>query len=297
MTTTEVENYPGFSDGIQGPELMDAMRTQAERFGAELIPDDVVEVDLRSEPKVVKTSDATYLGAHGHPGHRFAVADPGPGSEQRLFAHGVSACATCDGFFFRDQDIAVVGGGDSRDGGGDVPHPLRPQRHDRPPPRPAPRQRDHAAARVQQRQGPLPVEHGASKRCSARTRWRACACVTSSPASSATCPSAACSSRSGTTRAPTSSAARSTSTRAAMSSSTPPAPAPTSPACSPAVTSSTTPTGRPITAAGTGCAAALDAERWIAAQAERPMSRPRRRRGRRRPSAARRSRLPAPSVA
>jgi thioredoxin reductase (NADPH) len=92
---------------------MDAMRSQAERFGAELIPDDVVEVDLRSEPKVVKTSDATFLG------HTVILATGsqwrtlGLDSEQRLFAHGVSACATCDGFFFRDQDIAVVGGGDS----------------------------------------------------------------------------------------------------------------------------------------------------------------------------------------
>ena len=113
MTTTEVENYPGFAEGIQGPELMDAMRTQAERFGAELIPDDVVEVDLRAEPKVVKTSDATFYG------HTVILATGsqwrtlGLDSEQRLFAHGVSACATCDGFFFRDQDIVVVGGGDS----------------------------------------------------------------------------------------------------------------------------------------------------------------------------------------
>jgi thioredoxin reductase (NADPH) len=113
MTTTEVENYPGFADGIQGPELMDSMRTQAERFGAELIPDDVVEVDLRAEPKVVKTSDATFYGRTVILATGSQWRTLGLESEQRLFAHGVSACATCDGFFFRDQDIAVVGGGDS----------------------------------------------------------------------------------------------------------------------------------------------------------------------------------------
>ncbi len=113
MTTTEVENFPGFRDGIQGPELMDAMRAQAERFGADLIPDDVVEVDLRAEPKVVKTSDETYLARTVILATGSQWRTLGLESEQRLFAHGVSACATCDGFFFRDQDIAVVGGGDS----------------------------------------------------------------------------------------------------------------------------------------------------------------------------------------
>jgi thioredoxin reductase (NADPH) len=113
MTTTEVENYPGFPQGIQGPDLMDGMRTQAERFGAELIPDDAVEVDLQAEPKVVKTSDATYYGRTVILATGSQWRTLGLDSEQRLFAHGVSACATCDGFFFRDQDIVVVGGGDS----------------------------------------------------------------------------------------------------------------------------------------------------------------------------------------
>jgi thioredoxin reductase (NADPH) len=90
MQTTDVENYPGFPDGIMGPELMDSMRKQAERFGAELVADDVIAVDLTANPKVVKTDSEKVLGGHG-----------------------VSWCATCDGFFFRGHDIAVIGGGDS----------------------------------------------------------------------------------------------------------------------------------------------------------------------------------------
>jgi thioredoxin reductase (NADPH) len=113
MTTTEVENFPGFRDGIQGPQLMDDMRTQAERFGAELVPRDVSEVDLTATPKVVKVGDEVHLA------HAVIVATGskyrylGLDNETRLLGRGVSACATCDGFFFRDQDIVVVGGGDS----------------------------------------------------------------------------------------------------------------------------------------------------------------------------------------
>ncbi len=113
MTTTEVENFPGFPEGIQGPQLMDDMRTQAERFGAELVPSDVTEVDLTANPKVVKVGTETHLA------HAVIVATGskyrylGLENEARLLGHGVSACATCDGFFFRDQDIVVVGGGDS----------------------------------------------------------------------------------------------------------------------------------------------------------------------------------------
>jgi thioredoxin reductase (NADPH) len=113
MNTTEVENFPGFRDGIQGPQLMDEMRAQAERFGAELVADDVVEVDLTGDVKVVRTADATYTAtavilAMGSGYRRLGLAD-----EDRLSGHGVSWCATCDGFFFREQHIAVVGGGDS----------------------------------------------------------------------------------------------------------------------------------------------------------------------------------------
>ena len=113
MTTTEVENFPGFAEGVQGPQLMDDMRTQAERFGAELVARDVSEVDLTAEPKIVKVGDEVHLA------HAVIVATGskyrylGLDNEARLLGRGVSACATCDGFFFRDQDIIVVGGGDS----------------------------------------------------------------------------------------------------------------------------------------------------------------------------------------
>jgi thioredoxin reductase (NADPH) len=113
MNTTEVENFPGFRDGIQGPALMDEMRAQAERFGAELVADDVVEVDLTGDVKVVKTAEGTFTA-------RAVILSMGSGyrklglpDEDRLSGHGVSWCATCDGFFFREQHIAVVGGGDS----------------------------------------------------------------------------------------------------------------------------------------------------------------------------------------
>jgi thioredoxin reductase (NADPH) len=113
MTTTEVENYPGFTDGIMGPELMTQMRGQAERFGAELRTEDVEQVSLDGEIKTVVANGVTHRAravilAMGAAARYLNV----PG-EQRLLGRGVSACATCDGFFFREKDIAVIGGGDS----------------------------------------------------------------------------------------------------------------------------------------------------------------------------------------
>ena len=113
MTTTEVENFPGFPDGIDGPELMANMRVQAEKFGAELRSEDVEAVDLTGEIKSVTVSGVRHLAraivlATGSAARYLNLPD-----EQRLIGRGVSACATCDGAFFRDQDIAVVGGGDS----------------------------------------------------------------------------------------------------------------------------------------------------------------------------------------
>ncbi|MFV2117986.1 thioredoxin-disulfide reductase [Streptomyces sp. Act-28] len=114
MNTTDVENFPGFRDGIMGPELMDNMRAQAERFGAELIPDDIVAVDLTDDIKTVTDTAGTV--------HRAKAVIVATGSQHRklglpnedaLSGRGVSWCATCDGFFFKDHDIAVVGGGDT----------------------------------------------------------------------------------------------------------------------------------------------------------------------------------------
>jgi len=114
MNTTEVENYPGFRDGILGPELMEQMRAQAERFGAELVTDDVVQVSLAGPVKTVVTGRGTTHRARSVVlATGSAYREIGLPNEKRLSGRGVSWCATCDGFFFRDQDIAVVGGGDS----------------------------------------------------------------------------------------------------------------------------------------------------------------------------------------
>jgi thioredoxin reductase (NADPH) len=114
MNTTDVENYPGFPEGVMGPDLMDHLRKQAERFGAELVTDDVTAVDLTGEIKVVTD------GSGGEHRARAVIIATGSGyrelglpNEKRLSGRGVSWCATCDGFFFRDQDIVVVGGGDT----------------------------------------------------------------------------------------------------------------------------------------------------------------------------------------
>ena len=114
MNTTEVENFPGFRDGIMGPALMEEMRAQAVRFGAEMVTDDVVDVQLDGDIKTVRDGSGREYRA------RSVILAMGSGyreldlpNEKRLSGHGVSWCATCDGFFFRDQDIAVVGGGDS----------------------------------------------------------------------------------------------------------------------------------------------------------------------------------------
>jgi thioredoxin reductase (NADPH) len=113
MNTTDVENYPGFPDGVAGPELMDQIRTQAERFGAELVTDDVIGVDLTGETKIVRTHSAAYAARSVIIATGSAYKKLGVPGEERLAGHGVSWCATCDGFFFRNQDIVVVGGGDT----------------------------------------------------------------------------------------------------------------------------------------------------------------------------------------
>jgi thioredoxin reductase (NADPH) len=113
MLTTEVENYPGFVDGIMGPELMESMRKQAARFGTEILTDNVTSVDFSAAPFAVSTGSETYHS-------RSVIISTGatakmlhvPG-EKQLLGHGVSTCATCDGFFFRDKELLIVGGGDS----------------------------------------------------------------------------------------------------------------------------------------------------------------------------------------
>ena len=114
MNTTDVENYPGFADGIMGPQLMEEMRKQAQRFGAELVTDDVTSLDLNGDIKTVTDGSGNTHSAHAvvlamGSGYR----ELGLENEKRLSGHGVSWCATCDGFFFRQQEIAVVGGGDT----------------------------------------------------------------------------------------------------------------------------------------------------------------------------------------
>jgi thioredoxin reductase (NADPH) len=113
MNTTDVENFPGFPDGVLGPDLMDQLRKQAERFGAELVADDVTEVDLKADPKVIRAGEDTYLTKAVIIASGSSYRELGVPGEKRLSGHGVSWCATCDGFFFREQDIAVIGGGDS----------------------------------------------------------------------------------------------------------------------------------------------------------------------------------------
>ena len=114
MNTTEVENFPGFTDGVMGPDLMDSMRKQAKRFGAELITDDIVEMDLSGDIKILKDGSGNTVKAKSVIlAMGSAYKEIGLENEKRLSGRGVSWCATCDGFFFREQEVAVVGGGDS----------------------------------------------------------------------------------------------------------------------------------------------------------------------------------------
>ena len=163
MLTTEVENFPGFPEGIMGPELMLRFREQALRFGADIRTEKVTRVDLSSRPFGVwvgspEADEPTYQA-------RSLIVSTGAQSlmlglpdEGRLIGHGVSTCATCDGFFFRDHEIAVVGGGRLGRRGGDVPHQVRQQGDPDRAPRPAPGQQDHAGAGLRERQDRGPLE-------------------------------------------------------------------------------------------------------------------------------------------
>ncbi len=113
MLTTEVENFPGFPEGIMGPQLMADFRSQAERFGAEFVTSDVDEVDFSSRPFRIRVAEQDHFAESVIISTGASAKMLGLDSESRLLGHGVSTCATCDGFFFRGQDIAIVGGGDS----------------------------------------------------------------------------------------------------------------------------------------------------------------------------------------
>jgi thioredoxin reductase (NADPH) len=113
MLTTMIENWPGYRDGIMGPDLMAEMRAQAERFGAEIVQHDVTSVELCENPFIVRTADAEYTTKSVIIATGASARLLGLQSERTLMGHGVSTCATCDGYFFRGHDIAVVGGGDS----------------------------------------------------------------------------------------------------------------------------------------------------------------------------------------
>lgn len=113
MQTTEIENFPGFPQGLQGPELMINFRDQAERFGATFVTDDVTEVDLTATPKVIRVHNTVYTADAVIVSTGATARMIGLESEQQLLGHGVSTCATCDGYFFRDKELLVVGGGDS----------------------------------------------------------------------------------------------------------------------------------------------------------------------------------------
>ena len=243
MNTTEVENFPGFRDGIMGPALMDEMRAQAERFGAELVADDVVEVDLTGDVKVVKTATDTYTA-------RSVILATGSGyrklglpREEELSGRGVSWCATCDGFFFREQHIAVVGGGDSAIEeatfltrfGSKVSLIHR-------------RDELRASKIMQERAFADPkleiVWNSEVAEINGDDRLERVTLRDTVTGETRDLAPPACSSRSATTRARSCWPARSTSTRTATCWSSTPPPAPTSPASSPPATWSTTTTGR-----------------------------------------------------
>ena len=187
MLTTDVENYPGFPDGVLGPDLMSRIREQAARFGADLRMEKVSRgrpfTDTRSA-----SGWATPTPASRRSGPRAVIVATGAQSlmlglpgEQALIGHGVSTCATCDGFFFRDQDIAVVGGGDSALEEAHLPHEVRPLGHDRAPPRDAACLEDHAGPGLRQREDRASAGTRSSRASRATAASSRSCCATSTP--------------------------------------------------------------------------------------------------------------------
>ncbi len=275
MNTTDVENFPGFPEGVQGPELMERLRAQAERFGAELVPDDVVAVELAGEIKEVVTGDPQWGGQTTHRARAVIIAtgsayrELGLPNEKRLSGHGVSWCATCDGFFFRDQDIAVVGGGDSALEEATFLTRFARSRHRGPPPRHPARLEDHAGARDRR-----PEDHASAGTATVVD-------VLGDGPGDRAAPAGRAHRRSVRPRrdrplrgdrprpaGPSCSPTRSSSTTRDTSPSTAGPGGPACPASSPAATSSTTSTGRPSPPPARVARAALDAERYLAALAD-----------------------------
>ena len=265
--TSEVENYPGFAEAILGPELMDVMRRQAERFGTEFVDDDVVGVDLRAAPSRSRPRSG--------PGGRAPSSWPpaprrgcsGLESERRLLGRGLSTCATCDGFFFKGQELRRRRRRRLRDGGGHLPHEVRQQGDDRPPAGHAPGVEDHAGPGAPEPEGRVGLEP--RRRRDPRRPIGSPGVRLRDPTAARprSCPPAACSWRSATRRTPSSSRGSSRWTRRATSSPSPGSTRTNVPGVFAAGDVADHVYRQAVTAAGTGCMAAIDAERFLEAQA------------------------------